>query len=247
MKKIVIIGATSTLAEYCAREWIMQPSVHMILVGRRAYALQCIADDLHVRAPQNRTEVTVINFNDPAVIKKTVDDICEKGVPDTVLIAHGNLPDQNACQADVMLCYEAMAINALSPMLFAEAFAKYMDAADKGTLAIIGSVAGDRGRRSNYVYGAAKGLVARYTEGLQHRFCGRNIKVVLIKPGPTDTKMTAHLKNSGAKLADATRVAAVLVNGIAKGQRVVYAPKPWRIIMMVIRHLPFFIFGKMKI
>ena len=116
-----------------------------------------------------------------------------------------------------------------------------------GTLAIIGSVAGDRGRKSNYIYGAAKGLVARYAQGLQHRLANTNVKVVLIKPGPTDTPMTALQKQEGMKLAKVDDVAAMIVNGIARGKPVIYAPGKWALIMMVVRHIPSAVFNRINI
>jgi hypothetical protein len=122
-----------------------------------------------------------------------------------------------------------------------------MEKAGKGTLAIIGSVAGDRGRKSNYVYGAAKGLVARYAQGLQHRLAHSAVKVVLIKPGPTDTPMTAHLKASGVRLADAGCVATLIVRAIKSGKPVVYAPRKWGLIMYIIIHMPWIIFKKMDV
>jgi short-subunit dehydrogenase len=120
-----------------------------------------------------------------------------------------------------------------------------MEAAGSGTLAIIGSVAGDRGRKTNYVYGAAKGLIDRYAQGLQHRFAGTQVKVVLIKPGPTATPMTAHLPQRG--LASAEAVAHRIVTAVAAGQPVVYAPARWWLIMMIIRHLPRVIFNRLNI
>jgi short-subunit dehydrogenase len=116
-----------------------------------------------------------------------------------------------------------------------------------GTIALISSVAGDRGRASNYVYGAAKSLVSRYAQGLQHRFSGTSVKIILVKPGPTETPMTAHLKTQGVKLASTQKVADQIVSGIEKGQSVIYTPKKWGIIMMIIRLLPNFIFNKLKI
>jgi len=246
-KKIVIVGATSTLAELCAREWIEQKDMELFLVGRDFDRLHDIAQDLKVRAPENLVEVHTANFEEPESIQKLADSMCAQGCPHVVLIAHGSLPKQETCQNNLSVCKNAMEINAISPVLFAEAFAQHMDKADAGTLAIIGSVAGDRGRQSNYVYGAAKGLVTRYAQGLQHRFYGRNIKVVLIKPGPTDTKMTAELKKAGAKLADASSVAKAIVKGIAAGKPVLYVPIKWKLVMMVIRHIPHFIFGRMRI
>jgi short-subunit dehydrogenase len=138
-------------------------------------------------------------------------------------------------------------VNGVSPVLFAEAFAKHMEILNHGSLAIIGSVAGDRGRKSNYVYGSAKGLVTRYAQGLQHRLANSNVRVSLIKPGPTDTPMTSHLKSMGTKLSTVTEVAQCIVKGVEKGESVIYAPKKWALIMMVIRHLPRLIFNRMDI
>jgi short-subunit dehydrogenase len=97
------------------------------------------------------------------------------------------------------------------------------------------------------VYGAAKGLITRYTQGLQHRFAATNVKVVLIKPGPTDTPMTAHLKAHGAKLALAENVAKSIVAAIQRGHSVAYVPWKWILIMSVIRHLPSSIFNRLNI
>jgi short-subunit dehydrogenase len=138
-------------------------------------------------------------------------------------------------------------LNGVSPALFAEAFVRKMLPNNQGTIVVLGSVAGDRGRKSNYVYGAAKGLVTRYMQGLQHRLAGSGVKAVLIKPGPTDTPMTASLKEKGAKLASVDEVAAAILVAVDKGMSVAYVPKKWWVIMMIIRHLPRFIFNKMNI
>ena len=210
----------------------------MVLVGRDQAKTERVAQDLRVRSPESIITVQTTDFLNPSRIREWADHVVAEGLPDIVLIAHGSLPDQMACQHDLELCEEALAVNGVSPVLFAEAFAGHMQRANRGTLAIIGSVAGDRGRKSNYVYGAAKGLVTRYAQGLQHRLAGTNVKVVLIKPGPTDTPMTADLKGQGAKLASVGDVARMIVDGIAQGRPVVYAPGKWALIMMVIRHLP---------
>jgi len=248
MKKILIIGATSAIAEHCARLWVNGQAVMLILVARDAERLTQIAADLRVRSPQSDVQVMVqTNFLDVTAIQATVDAVCAQGKLDIALIAHGNLPDQTACQADLQLCQDALEVNGVSPVLFAEAIAAHMDRANHGTLALIGSVAGDRGRKSNYVYGAAKGLVTRYAQGLQHRFAGTGVKVVLIKPGPTATPMTAHLQEQGMKMAAVEDVANRIVAAVADGQAEVYAPAKWAAIMMVIRHLPKFIFLKTNI
>ena len=246
-KRIVIIGATSAMAEQCARLWTKENPCEIILVGRKQEKLERVASDLKVRAPDTTITCIQSDFFDPKQIQTLVSELFRTGKVDIALVAHGSLPDQQACQSDLTLCQDAMNINAISPVLFAEAFATHMQKANSGTLAIIGSVAGDRGRKSNYVYGAAKGMVARYAQGLQHRLANTGVRVVLIKPGPTDTPMTAHLKQSGAKLAAVNCVAREIVHGIEHGQRVVYTPKIWFVIMMVIRHLPNFIFRRMDI
>ncbi len=164
---------------------------------------------IKLRKASELTGCTILGkaeFMNPAAINATVLDIYKSGSVDIVLIAHGSLPDQNACQNDLQSCFDALEINGISPVIYAEAFAKEMEKANHGTIALIGSVAGDKGRKSNYVYGAAKGLVTRYAQGLQHRFAGSGVKVVLIKPGPTDTPMTSQLKSKGAKLASVEEV-----------------------------------------
>jgi short-subunit dehydrogenase len=246
-KRIVIVGATSAIAEYCARLWVKNIEVDLTLVGRDPEKTERVAADLRVRSPQSVIRVLETDFIDPLAIQQLVDSIVAEGPIHTVLIAHGSLPDQIVCQQDLTACHEALNVNGISPVLFAEVFAGHMQKANQGTLAIIGSVAGDRGRKSNYVYGAAKGLVTRYAQGLQHRLANTGVKVVLIKPGPTDTPMTAHLKQQGSRLASVEDVAKLIVKAINQGKPVVYVPTKWALIMMVIRHLPSFVFNMTNI
>lgn len=246
-KRIVIIGATSAIAEHCARLWLAQQPADLTLVGRDTQRIERVATDLKVRSPQSEIQVVQAEFLNPEAIIATVRDIVKSGRIDIVLIAHGSLPEQTECQNDLQYCCDALDINGVSPVLYAEAFAKEMEKANHGTIALIGSVAGDRGRKSNYVYGAAKGLVTRYAQGLQHRFAGSGVKVVLIKPGPTDTPMTAHLKGKGAKLAPVEGVATQIVDAVQAGKPIVYVPGKWWLIMTMIRHLPSAIFNKMDI
>jgi decaprenylphospho-beta-D-erythro-pentofuranosid-2-ulose 2-reductase len=246
-QSIVIVGATSSIAEQCARLWLQLGAARMVLMGRNAGRVQHLAADLRVRNPDVELQVVVGDFGDPADIRRMVNEAVAQHPADIVLIAHGYLPDQAACQQDLEAARDAMHFNGISPVLFAEAFVQHMASRNAGTLGIIGSVAGDRGRKSNYVYGAAKGLVTRYAQGLQHRQARSAVRVVLIKPGPTDTPMTAHLKAQGAKLADASAVAQAIVRGLRLGRSVVYAPARWALIMMVIRHLPRFLFNRMDI
>lgn len=246
-KRIVIIGASSAIAEHCARLWIGQAAADLILVGRDAARTERVAADLRVRSPQSHIQALQADFMAPASIDHLVQGIYAQGAVDIALIAHGSLPEQSACQTDLALCRDALLINGVSPALFAQAFAQHMQALNTGTLALLSSVAGERGRKSNYVYGAAKGLVTRLAQGLAHRLAHTGVKIVLIKPGPTDTPMTAHLKRQGARLAPVDQVARRIVLGIERGQRVIYAPARWGGIMMVIRHLPAIVFNRLDI
>lgn len=242
--RIVIIGASSAIAEHCARLWV-RAAVDLVLVGRDLVRVSRVAADLRVRSPHSSITALETSFTDPADIAALAARLVADKPIDIVLIAHGNLPVQQACEDDLSLAHDALEINGVSPVLFAEAFAAQLAHAGRGTLAVIGSVAGDRGRKSNYVYGAAKGMVERYLQGLQHRFANSAIRIVLIKPGPTATPMTAHLPQRG--LASVESVALSIVEAIQSGTPVVYVPAKWALIMMVIRHLPRAIFNKLNI
>ncbi|MBW1668562.1 MAG: SDR family NAD(P)-dependent oxidoreductase [Deltaproteobacteria bacterium] len=246
-RRIVVVGATSAIASHCARLWLENQPSDLTLVGRNAQRTDRVASDLKVRSPESLIRVVCADFLDPEVITTTVENIFQSGDVDIVLIAHGSLPEQVRCQNDLKACCQALNINGVSPVLFAEAFAKQMAKSNHGTIALIGSVAGDRGRKSNYVYGAGKGLITRYAQGLQHRFAHSRVKVVLIKPGPTDTPMAADLKDKGTKLAPVEKVAKEIVEGIEAGRPVIYTPRKWWLIMMVIQHLPAFVFNKLNI
>ena len=242
--RIIIIGASSAIAEHCARLWAQRPA-DFVLVGRDRERVDRVAADLRVRSPQSSAQPVVMDFTDPGAIAALAEQTAAEGSIDIVLIAHGNLPVQSECEQDLVKSQQALEINGVSPVLFAEAFAAQLQKAGRGTLAIIGSVAGDRGRKTNYVYGAAKGLIDRYAQGLQHRFAGTPVNIVLIKPGPTATPMTAHLPPRG--LASPEAVARTIVKAIDRGSPIVYAPARWALIMMIIRHLPRFVFNRLNI
>ena len=245
--RIVIVGATSAIAEHCARRWAQETPAAFVLLGRDRKRLQEIADDLKVRSPNASISCHTINFLSPEQIAAWISATVADGPPDIVLIAHGSLPDQSACQRDLATAEQALALNGISPVLFAEGFAAHMQQANHGSIAIIGSVAGDRGRKSNYVYGAAKAMIDCYAQGLQHRLASTKVRVTLVKPGPTETPMTQHLAAKGTKLASADQVAARIVAGVNRGKSVVYAPARWALIMLIIQHLPRLIFNKLDI
>lgn len=247
-RHIVLIGATSAIAERCARRWAADGAASIVLVARDPGKLQRAHDDLRARFPAValRTQLCA-DFIEPDSIEQQLDLAFAPHVPDLVFIAHGDLPDQAACQSDLSKTRRAIDVNGLSPVLWVEASVRRLERIGRGSVAVIGSVAGDRGRQSNYVYGAAKGLVDRYVQGLQHRLAFGAVRVSIVKPGPTATPMTAHLQAQGQRMASVDDVADHIVKGLHAGKPVIYAPPIWRVIMMVIRHLPRFVFNRMKI
>jgi len=246
-KRIVIIGATSTIAEHCARIWASQIQGEIILVGRNQEKLWRVQADLQVRSPSVAISTMTGAFEGADNINALVDTIWHAAPADLVLIAHGILPDQDKAQADLHYNAQTLTINAISPVLFAEAFAGHMAERGHGQIGIIGSVAGDRGRKSNYVYGAAKGLIERYAEGMQHRFFRTGVHITLIKPGPTRTPMTAALANEKLSFAEPETVARRIVGGMTNNTPVIYAPGKWRLIMLIIANLPRLIFNRMDV
>ncbi|KYQ81650.1 short-chain dehydrogenase, partial [Acinetobacter sp. NRRL B-65365] len=203
--------------------WLKQQPCEIILLGRDQEKLQRVVNDLKVRTPQANIQFQTVDFVNATAIQDCINTINQQGKIDIALIAHGNLPDQEQCQNDLLKCQQAIEVNALSPVLFTESIAKHMIEHNHGKLAVIGSVAGDRGRKSNYVYGASKALIDKYLQGLQHRLAliGSSVTATLIKPGPTATPMTAGMSGKG-KLASPEQVASDIVQGIDKAKLTVY-------------------------
>jgi decaprenylphospho-beta-D-erythro-pentofuranosid-2-ulose 2-reductase len=245
--KIVVVGATSAIAEHCCRLWLAEGPAELIMIVRDLAKAEKIAADLRVRGPGSTISVVKGEFHDPAGIAALVRQATASGPIDIALIAQGWLADQQKSQDDLTFLNESLQINAVSPALYAEAFANHFVSVGRGTLGIIGSVAGDRGRKANYSYGASKGFLGRYAEGMDHRLAGTNVKVVLIKPGPTDSPMTADRVAKGQRVASTEDVARTIVAGMKRGKPVIYAPPIWQAIMVVVRHLPRFIFNKLSI
>ena len=167
---LVMVGATSAIAEQCSRLWLAQGSTRLVLIGRDLQRLQRVADDLKVRSPDSQVTLFTADFLDPNSIQQVVSKVADIGPLGRVMIAHGSLSDQFLCQQDLLQCQAELALNGVSPVLFAEGFAHLLEQQGSGHLVIIGSVAGDRGRKSNYVYGSSKAMIECYAQGLQHRF-----------------------------------------------------------------------------
>jgi short-subunit dehydrogenase len=243
--RIVVIGGTSEIAQECCKVWLSEGLEELILTGRDSKSLSRIASDFRVRHPQTSVITKVFNHLEHESIKKFILEVSTKRV-DLILIAHGSLTSQVRASGDIDYLGHELEVNAVSPIAFAALWANVLQHQGSGQLAIIGSVAGDRGRAVNHAYGAAKAALATYVGGLQHRLVRTKVKVSLIKPGPTRTRMTLNAHMGPSKLADPRKVAHQITRGIAKRRRVIYAPRMWRLIMIVVRALPFQVFKHLK-
>lgn len=242
-RRIVVVGATSAIAGHMLRSWLSRGDASVVLVGRDQARLDAVRADLAVRFPASSFASRAGELVDPASIQAAVAELSRQA-PDLVLIAHASPVSQGPGQGDLIAAGEQLMVTGVSPALWMEAFADRMAS---GTIAVIGSVAGDRGRRGNYLYGAGKALIERVAQGLQHRFAGTGLRIVLIKPGPTRTPLTAHLAAAGARLADVSAVAGRAAHAVDRGRRTVYAPARWRAIMAVVRSIPAPLFNRLDL
>lgn len=239
------MGATSAIAEAVAREFARRGDL-LFLVGRRAEALAAIADDLKLRGARDAF-VQVQDANELAAHGALLDAAqTAMGGLDTALIAHGTLSDQAACQASAETLLAEFHTNALSQMALCTHLANRFETQGRGTIAVISSVAGDRGRQSNYAYGAAKAAVTAFTSGLRQRLYRKGVAVVTIKPGFVDTPMTASF-SKGALWASSASVGRSIARGMIRGTPVVYAPWFWWGIMQVIRNIPERLFRRLSL
>lgn len=245
MKKILIIGATSAIAEAAARLWAAQGH-RLYLLGRNEERLGALAADLRIRGAAVAAH-GVLDVNQFAAHAAAIDAATAAldGL-DTVLIAHGTLGDQKACEQDFAAALQELNTNAISVMSLLTLLANRFEAQRHGTLAVISSVAGDRGRQSNYVYGTAKGALTIFLQGLRNRLHGAGVQVLTIKPGFVDTPMTAHIQQ-GPLWAKPEAVAAAIVKAVERRRDVLYTPWFWLGIMTVIRLVPERIFKKLKL
>jgi short-subunit dehydrogenase len=242
--RTAIFGATSAIAQAVARR-LARPGAHLHLVARDPAKLQAVRSDLAARGATVTTAIA--DLDDLARHAALVDEAWAAcGGLDAALIAQGTLPDQAACERDFELTHRQWITNFVSAASLAARLADRFEAATAGTLAVISSVAGDRGRRSNYVYGTAKGALSTFLAGLRLRLRDKGVHVVTVKPGFVDTPMTAAFPK-GALWASPDTVAGGIVAAMERGAGEVYLPRFWWPIMFILRHLPESVFARLKI
>lgn len=245
MQRVLIIGATSAIAEATARIYAERGS-RLHLIARSAERLKTITEDLRIRGAVEISHGN-LDVNDiathAAVLEAAWTDL---GEVDVVLIAHGTLPDQRACEASVETALAEFTTNATSTIALLTLIANRMQQSGRGSIAVISSVAGDRGRSSNYLYGSAKAAVSTFLGGLRQRLVKHGVNVVTIKPGFVDTPMTRAFKK-GALWAKPDDIAAGIVKAVDKSRSVAYLPWFWFGIMTIIRSIPEFLFKRLSL
>jgi decaprenylphospho-beta-D-erythro-pentofuranosid-2-ulose 2-reductase len=243
---VVILGATSAIAQAYARRRAAA-GVRFALAGRRQERLNVIAADVVARGAAS-AEPVVMDLSAIGEIERAVEIIHARfGPPQEIVIAYGVLGDQAALERDLAAARAALDVNFASAALWLLAFLRRREAVQPLTVVVIGSVAGDRGRRTNFIYGAAKGGLDIFVQGLAHAYAGTPVRFVTVKPGFVDTPMTAAFVKGGPLWSSPDRVAADIERAVRRGARVVYTPWFWRPIMAVIRRLPWFVFRRLKI
>ncbi len=245
MQHILIIGATSAIAEATARIFAQRGS-QLYLLARNQARLSSLARDLKLRGAASveygRLDVQDFGSHEAAINAA----LTALGTIDIALLAHGTLPDQHACETDFNTTLAALNTNAIGTASLLTHLVNTLERQQSGTIAVITSVAGERGRRSNYVYGAAKGMVSVLLQGLGNRLHRSGVRVLDIKPGLVDTPMTAGFKK-GLLWTRPETVAAGIVKSLGRKKNRVYLPWFWKYIMLTVRGIPESLFKRLEL
>ncbi len=245
MTQILIVGATSAMARGCAYAWAKQGK-RLVLAGRDRAELERIACDISLRFACN-VQVAELDLDNAENLATRWSDIeAAHGTMDGVLMAAGWMPEDNDAMRRDAPALQVIARNFTGPVALLNAAADAFEARKNGFIVGISSVAGDRGRQSNYLYGAAKGGFSIFLAGLRNRLFAAGVPVLTVKPGFVDTRMTWGLPGLFL-VADPMQLGEQIVQAQAAGKNTVYLPSFWRLIMLIIQHVPEFVFKRLKL
>ena len=248
-KRILVLGATSGIAEASIRLWASRGD-NLFLVGRNSERLHVVAADARTRGA-GFVESAVADLDNtaahPELLAHAINSL---GGMDVAYVAVGLLGDQTRAERSFVEAGQILHTNFIAPVSLLTWLANYCAQRRAGTLAVLSSVAGERGRKSNYIYGSSKAGLTVFVDGLRNRIDREGVRVMTIKPGPVKTAMTEGMKGE-AKFADVNKVAATIVRAIDKGRGkgpdVLYVPGLWRFIMAAVRAIPESQFKKLNL
>jgi len=240
MRRVLVLGATSAIAQQVARLYAAR-GAELFLVARNEERLGAVADDLRVRGAS--VETAVADLDDAG---RHEDLLARAGPLDVVFLAYGVLGEARETGRSAGAAEAVLRTNLLGPVALLTLAAQRLEAQGKGCIVALSSVAGDRGRASNPVYGAAKAGLTAFLSGLRNRLSRAGVRVVTVKPGFVDTPMTGHLPKNPL-YASPERVARDVVRAIEGGADVVYTPWWWRLVMLAVRLVPERLFKRLSL
>jgi len=243
-KYVLLVGASSDIGRAIALHYA-QRGWQVLMAARDVEVAQRNAKDIAVRTAL-QVPVFPLDILEPDCFPRFLD--CLPALPDTVVCVVGMLGEQPKAQVDLDHARTLMRTNFEGPALLLGLVAERFAVRGSGTIIGISSVAGDRGRGSNYVYGASKAGFTAFLSGLRNRLAFSKVRVVTVKPGFVRTRMTAHLKLPGILAADPHEVARRTYEAATQSNRdVIYVRSIWRPIMAAIMIIPERIFKKLKL
>ncbi|MEM7376245.1 MAG: SDR family oxidoreductase [Pseudomonadota bacterium] len=240
---VLILGGTSDIGQAIAHTFASR-GFAVVLAARESARLEATAADLAIR---HDTPVSVLECDatDPEAAVRLFEEL--PALPDVAVCVVGTMPDQSASEADPALATQVLRSNFEGPARLMEAFGSRFARRGSGTLIGVSSVAGLRGRASNYIYGSAKAGFTAYLSGLRNRMHPRGVHVMTVLPGFVATRMTAHLTLPSALTAQPPQVAGAVYVGFTKKRNTVYTLPVWRLIMLVIRAIPEPLFKRLSL
>jgi len=246
VQSLLVLGGTSDIAAATARRLVADRTRRVVLAARDPARAEPLAAELR---EAGATDVDTVAFDatDFGSHRLFVDDVFDRdGDIDCVLVAFGLLGDQSALMHDESAAVELVEANYTGAVSVSIPIAERLSAQGHGTIVYLSSVAGERARRSNFVYGSSKAGLDAFAQGLGDSLHGSGVQVMVVRPGFVRTKMTAGL-DEAPLAADADAVAEAIASGLRRNAHTVWVPGPLPVVMSGLRHLPRPIFRRLDI
>jgi short-subunit dehydrogenase len=243
MSYVLIVGAKSDIAKEVAKEYAKN-GYNLYLAGRSIDSLDSLKSDIEIRYGVD-VVLKELDITKVASHKDFYNSLTP--TPDGTIVVAGYMADQKECENSLNKTLNTVNVNYTGVVSFLNIIANEYEKAKKGFIVAVSSVAGDRGRKANYIYGSSKAALSAYLSGLRNRLYESNVNVLTIKPGFVATKMTQGMDLPPKLTAKPQDVAKDIFNAQQSGKDVLYTKSIWRLIMLIIKHIPESIFKKMSI